>query len=62
MEAITPLRMRAVDNNCFYLGMNPLQLMENAGAGIAREISSQTRAATVLFIAGRGNKDRKSVV
>ena len=55
MEAITPSRMRAIDNNCFYLGMNPLQLMENAGAGIAREICSQTRAATVLFIAGRGN-------
>jgi NAD(P)H-hydrate epimerase len=29
--------------------------MENAGAGIAREISSRTRNATVLFVAGRGN-------
>ena len=55
MEAITPSRMRAVDINCAYLGMSSLQLMENAGAGIAREISSQTRNATVLFIAGRGN-------
>ncbi|MDN5308756.1 MAG: ADP-dependent NAD(P)H-hydrate dehydratase / NAD(P)H-hydrate epimerase [Methanolobus sp.] len=55
MEAITPSRMRAVDINCAYLGMRPLQLMENAGAGIAREISSQTRNATVLFVAGRGN-------
>jgi NAD(P)H-hydrate epimerase len=55
MEAITPSRMRAVDNNCEYLGMSPLQLMENAGAGIAQEISSHANAAVVLFIAGRGN-------
>jgi len=55
METITPSRMRAVDTNCAYLGMSPLQLMENAGAGIAREIGAHVSAASVLFIAGRGN-------
>ncbi|TGC09034.1 NAD(P)H-hydrate dehydratase [Methanolobus halotolerans] len=55
MDAITFSRMKAIDANCAYLGMDPLQLMENAGAGIAREISSRLHSGTVLFIAGRGN-------
>lgn len=55
MSSITPSKMRSVDTNCAYLGMNPLQLMENAGAAIAREIMSMTASGNVLFIAGRGN-------
>lgn len=55
MDAITSFRMRAIDSNCEYLGMNPLQLMENAGAGIAREIRSHLKSGKVIFIAGRGN-------
>ncbi|WP_406660428.1 NAD(P)H-hydrate dehydratase [Methanolobus sp. ZRKC3] len=55
MDAITSSRMKAIDSNCEYLGMDPLQLMENAGAGIAREVHSRLDTGKVLFIAGRGN-------
>ncbi|WP_406655887.1 NAD(P)H-hydrate dehydratase [Methanolobus sp. ZRKC2] len=55
MDAITFPRMKAIDINCAYLGLSPFQLMENAGAGIAREIISRLDSGTVVFIAGRGN-------
>ncbi len=47
--------MRSIDSNCAYLGLSPLQLMENAGAAIAREISSRISSGEVLFVSGRGN-------
>ena len=55
MSSITSSKMRSVDANCAYLGMSPLQLMENAGAAIAREIMSRPGSGKVLFVAGRGN-------
>lgn len=55
MISITSSKMRSIDANCAYLGMSPLQLMENAGAAIAREIMSKTGSGKVLFVAGRGN-------
>ncbi|WP_340820108.1 NAD(P)H-hydrate dehydratase [Methanolobus sp. WCC4] len=55
MSSISSSKMRSIDANCSYLGMDPLQLMENAGAAIAREIISKTGSAKVLFVAGRGN-------
>ena len=47
--------MRSVDANCSYLGLSPVQLMENAGAAIAREITSRISSGNVLFVSGRGN-------
>ncbi len=47
--------MRAIDANCEYLGLKGLQLMENAGAAIAREVKESIGSGKVLFIAGRGN-------
>ena len=55
MFSITSSKMRAIDANCAYIGLNPLQLMENAGAAIAREIMSRISSGKVLFVAGRGN-------
>lgn len=55
MDAITSSRMKAIDSNCEYLGIDPLQLMENAGAGIAQEIRSYLGSGTIIFVAGRGN-------
>lgn len=55
MFSISSLKMRSVDSNCAYLGLSPLQLMENAGAAIAREITSKISFGEVLFVAGRGN-------
>ncbi|WP_445474351.1 NAD(P)H-hydrate dehydratase [Methanococcoides methylutens] len=55
MRSITSSRMRAIDANCEYLGLKGLQLMENAGAAIAREVKDRIGSGKVLFIAGRGN-------
>lgn len=47
--------MGAIDKNCEYLGLLPIQLMENAGAAIAQSIRQKLENGGVLFVAGRGN-------
>lgn len=47
--------MKAIDRNCEYLGLLPVQLMENAGAVIAQSIREKLEGGRVLFVAGRGN-------
>nr|QNO49675.1 ATP-dependent (S)-NAD(P)H-hydrate dehydratase [Methanosarcinales archaeon ANME-2c ERB4]QNO49788.1 ATP-dependent (S)-NAD(P)H-hydrate dehydratase [Methanosarcinales archaeon ANME-2c ERB4]QNO50098.1 ATP-dependent (S)-NAD(P)H-hydrate dehydratase [Methanosarcinales archaeon ANME-2c ERB4] len=54
---ITASEMRRIDANCGDLGLLPLQLMENAGASVARAIrarfpGTQTR---IVVLAGTGN-------
>ncbi|AKB35854.1 NAD(P)HX epimerase [Methanosarcina siciliae C2J] len=55
MKYISSLRMKAIDTNCSYLGLSPLQLMENAGAAIAQSVKEKLGSGKVLFVAGRGN-------
>lgn len=55
MKYISSSRMRAIDKNCEYLGLLPVQLMENAGAVIAQSIRERLETGRVLFVAGRGN-------
>ena len=55
MKPILPHEMRAVDANCTYFGLLPLQLMENAGAALAREVRAFAKGKRVAIIAGRGN-------
>ena len=55
MKCISSLRMKAIDRNCEYLGLLPVQLMENAGAVIAQNIREKLESGKVLFVAGRGN-------
>ncbi|WP_094227470.1 NAD(P)H-hydrate dehydratase [Methanolobus psychrotolerans] len=55
MSSITSSKMRSVDVNCAYIGLSQLQLMENAGAAIARETMSRISSGKVLFVSGRGN-------
>ncbi len=58
MNAITSAQMNAIDANCEYLGLNPLQLMENAGAAIAQAVIDKIGGGQknkVTLIAGRGN-------
>lgn len=55
MKYISSFRMKAIDTNCAYLGLAPLQLMENAGASIAQSIKEKLGSGKVLFVAGRGN-------
>ncbi len=60
---ITAEEMAALDENCSFFGLAPLQLMENAGANIATEIkkrfedngSSEEKAVKVIIVAGKGN-------
>jgi ADP-dependent NAD(P)H-hydrate dehydratase / NAD(P)H-hydrate epimerase len=47
--------MKAIDINCEYLGLLPVQLMENAGAAISQSIKEKLESGKILFIAGRGN-------
>ncbi|MDM7935123.1 MAG: NAD(P)H-hydrate epimerase, partial [Methanothrix sp.] len=55
MRSISPEEMGALDSNCRYFGLLPLQLMENAGAALAREIRARAKGKRVAIIAGRGN-------
>ena len=62
-EAITADEMAALDENCGYFGLIPLQLMENAGAQLAAEIrkrfmngkNHEGEAVKVTVLAGKGN-------
>ncbi|HDS45878.1 MAG TPA: NAD(P)H-hydrate dehydratase [Methanomicrobia archaeon] len=62
-EAITAEEMAALDENCGYFGLIPLQLMENAGAQLAAEIrkrfpngrNSVGETVKVTMLAGKGN-------
>ncbi|RLG38641.1 bifunctional ADP-dependent NAD(P)H-hydrate dehydratase/NAD(P)H-hydrate epimerase [Methanosarcinales archaeon] len=58
-DEITSEEMAALDENCKAFGISPLQLMENAGAAVAREIFNaverKRRNPRVLIVAGRGN-------
>jgi hydroxyethylthiazole kinase-like uncharacterized protein yjeF len=55
MRPISPDEMRAIDANCTYFGLVPLQLMENAGAALAQEVKKRARGKKIAVVAGRGN-------
>ncbi len=60
---ITSEDMAALDENCTFFGLSPLQLMENAGAHVANEIKRRFNGKTgkkesapkVTIVAGKGN-------
>jgi len=60
---ITAEEMAALDENCKFFGLSPLQLMENAGAEVAKVVkkkipdnrSSSEGRVKVTIIAGKGN-------
>jgi NAD(P)H-hydrate epimerase len=55
MNPISSEEMRSLDLNCAYFGLLSLQLMENAGAALAREIKARSSGRRVAVVAGRGN-------
>ncbi|MGA9100311.1 MAG: NAD(P)H-hydrate dehydratase [Methanotrichaceae archaeon] len=55
MAQITSEGMKALDINCKYFGLLPLQLMENAGAALAHELMSMASGKRIAIVAGRGN-------
>ena len=58
---IDPARMRAVDANAVALGLSSLQMMEAAGAALARA-ALDGEPARVLVLAGRGNNGGDGLV
>ena len=62
-ELLTAEEMGRADRLTIEGGMPGALLMENAGRGVADEVSACfPDAATVAVLCGPGNKDRKSVV
>jgi hydroxyethylthiazole kinase-like uncharacterized protein yjeF len=59
VEGLTAAEMAALDENCAYFGLVPLQLMENAGSRLAAEIQNRlagrARPGKVTILAGTGN-------
>jgi len=55
MKVISAEDMTALDANCRYFGLLPLQLMENAGAALAREVKARAGGKRIAVVAGRGN-------
>jgi hydroxyethylthiazole kinase-like uncharacterized protein yjeF len=55
MMHISAEEMKAIDANCKYFGLLPLQLMENAGAALAREVAVVAPGGRIAVVAGRGN-------
>ncbi|AGK61530.1 yjeF C-terminal region, hydroxyethylthiazole kinase-related/yjeF N-terminal region [Archaeoglobus sulfaticallidus PM70-1] len=47
--------MSAIDTNCEYHGLSRLQLMENAGRGLAEEIRKFGKDKKILIFSGLGN-------
>lgn len=62
MRPISPDEMRAIDANCNYFGLVPLQLMENAGAALAREVKKRARGRKIAVVAGKGNNGGDALV
>jgi|Deesub1362A_J573_1020465.scaffolds.fasta_scaffold00841_3 NAD(P)H-hydrate epimerase len=62
MNTITSSEMAAVDTNCEYHGLSRLQLMENAGRGLADEISKRFDGGKITILAGTGNNGGDSFV
>jgi ADP-dependent NAD(P)H-hydrate dehydratase / NAD(P)H-hydrate epimerase len=55
MRSISSEEMNALDANCKYFGLLPLQLMENAGAALAKEVKASATGKRIVIVAGRGN-------
>ncbi len=55
MIQISSEEMKALDVNCRYFGLLPLQLMENAGAALAREVRTRASGKKIAIVAGKGN-------
>ena len=62
METIRSDEMGVLDVNCEYFGLSRLQLMENAGRGLAEEILRRFEPCKVAIFAGLGNNGGDSFV
>lgn len=58
MSSISPEEMRAIDENCEFLGVSRLQLMESAGKGVADAILQRmdVKKKRIVILCSSGNK------
>jgi NAD(P)H-hydrate epimerase len=54
MRTATAKEMRAIEMNSEYLGLSRLQMMENAGGGVAEEITKRFSPRRVVLFCGSG--------
>ncbi|MBS7628606.1 bifunctional ADP-dependent NAD(P)H-hydrate dehydratase/NAD(P)H-hydrate epimerase, partial [Candidatus Bathyarchaeota archaeon] len=60
---LTSTDVRRLDLNSEYLGVSPLQLMENAGSAVAAEIASRFKPESkILILAGPGRNGGDGMV
>lgn len=62
MRALTSLDLSIIDDNSEYLGVSRLQLMENAGAAVARHVKPRLRGGRILVLCGPGNNGGDGMV
>jgi NAD(P)H-hydrate epimerase len=63
MEAVTSREMAALELNSEYLGVSTIQLMENAGGAVAREVAKRFNSGDrVVVVAGTGGKGGDGMV
>jgi NAD(P)H-hydrate epimerase len=63
MSTLSTREMRTLEINAEYLGISPIQLMENAGAAVAREIKKRfSPTRTVVVYAGIGGNGGDGMV
>lgn len=62
MHALTSLDLSILDYNSEYLGVSRLQLMENAGAAVAKHVKSRLKGERVLVLCGPGNNGGDGMV
>jgi len=55
MKEIAASEIRRIDINCKGIGLIPLQLMENAGASVARAVRTRFDHGAITVLAGTGN-------
>ncbi|MEM2795412.1 MAG: NAD(P)H-hydrate dehydratase, partial [Thermofilaceae archaeon] len=62
MRVLTSLDLSIFDDNSEYLGVSRLQLMENAGAAVARHVKSRLKGEKILILCGPGNNGGDGMV
>ncbi len=63
LESVDSMTVRILDLNSEYLGVSPIQLMENAGKAVAEEVSSRAReGGRVIVFAGLGRNGGDGLV
>lgn len=63
-DSVTSREMRAIEMNAEYIGISPLQLMENAGGAVARDVAQRFKAneVEIVVLVGTGGNGGDGMV